>query len=139
MSLFGGVQLVPDATFVFAHHESRHLQLSGSARKRKEDRYPNLCGMGGEARTVVIAGEVGGRWSRKRRFVQYLTQHNVQSASKILQASAQVAYHRRWSSLLSFSAAKAFATSLLERRGDTGAGRRPPSVHEVLGDASHEA
>ena len=63
---------------------------------------------------VVIAGEVGGRWSGETQtFVLCLAQHKAKSAPKILQASAQVAYYRRWSSLMSCSAAKAFATSLL--------------------------
>ena len=87
---------------------------------------------------MVVAGEVGGRWSGETQtFVQCLAQHKAKSAPKILQASAQVACYRRWSSLLSCSAAKAFATSLLERRSDPGAGGRVPSVHEVLGDARH--
>ena len=87
---------------------------------------------------VVIAGEVGGRLSGETQtFVQCLAQHKAKSAPKILQASAQVVYYKRWSSLLSCSAANTFATSLLERRGDPGAGGRVPSVHEVLGDARH--
>ena len=149
LSLFGGVQLALDATLVSAHHGDgtpvrKADTCNGVAlkyvRKRKEDRYPELCGMGGRARLVVIAGEVGGRWSREAQiFLQCLAQHKAQSAPKILQASAQVAYYRRWSSLLSCAAAKAFATSLLERRGDPGAGGRFPSVHEVIGDARHEA
>ena len=40
-------------------------------------------------------------------------------------------------SLLSCSATKAFIISLLERRGDPGAGGRVPSLHEVFGDARH--
>ena len=147
LSLFGGVQLALDATLVSAHHgDGTPLRKADTtngvalrhARKRKEDRYPELCGTGGRARMVVIAGEVGGRWSGETQtFVQCLAQHKAKSAPKILQASAQVACYRRWSSLLSCLAAKAFATSLLERRGDPGAGGRVPSAHEVLGDARH--
>ena len=37
------------------------------ARKRKVARYPELCRADGRARLVVIAGEVGGRWRKKKR------------------------------------------------------------------------
>ena len=116
LSLFGGVQLALDATMVSAHHgDGTPLRKADTcsgvalkhARKRKEDRYPELCGMGGRAKLVVIAGEVGGRWSREAQiFLQCLAQHKAQSAPKMLQASAQVAYYKRWSSLLSCSAAE---------------------------------
>ena len=33
------------------------------ARRRKERTYPELNGAGGRARLVVLAAEVGGRWS----------------------------------------------------------------------------
>ena len=49
-----------------------------------------------------------------------------------------VAWYRRWSSVLMCAAAKAFATFLLEKRGDPGAGGRLPSIQEVLGDARRE-
>ena len=81
---------------------------------------------------VVIAGEVGGRWSGEMQNFRAVFGTNTRRS-----ASAQVACYRRWSSLLSCSAAKAFATSLLERRFDPGAGGRAFSVHEVLGDARH--
>ena len=37
------------------------------ARTRKEDRYPELCGLNGRARLVVVAGEVGRQWSRETK------------------------------------------------------------------------
>ena len=70
LSLFGGVQLALDATLVSAHHgDGTPLRKADTtngvalrhARKRKEDRYPELCGTGGRARMVVIASEVSGR------------------------------------------------------------------------------
>ena len=82
---------------------------------------------------VVIPGEVGGRWSRETKaFLQSVSHGKAQSAPRILKASAQVAWYRRWCNLLACSAAKAVAVSLLEKRGDPGAGGRLPSVHEVL-------
>ena len=87
------------------------------ARKRKEDRYAELCGLEGERVLVVIAGEVGGRWSRETQaFLQCLAHGNG----------------------IALQHAKAFATSLLEQRGDPGAGGHLPSVHEVLADVRRE-
>ena len=40
--------------------------------------------------------------------------------------------------MLACAAAKAFATSLLQRRGDHGAACQIPSLHEVEGDARRE-
>ena len=140
LSLFGGVQLAIDATLVAAHHgDGRPLRRADTedgvalklARKRKVARYPELCRADGRARLVVIAGEVGWRWSRETKtFLQCLAD-KAETAPKILKASVQVAWYRRWSSILTCAAAKAFATSLLERRGDPGAGGRLPSVQEV--------
>ena len=70
--LFGGAQLAVDATLVSplhcdgsarpgaAHTDGAVLAL---ARKRKERTYPELIGRNARARLVVLAGEIGGRWS----------------------------------------------------------------------------
>ena len=100
LSIFGGVL------------DGVALQL---ARRRKEVRFPELSGSHGRARLVVIAGEVGGRWSRETQaFLQSLAHCKAQGAPRILRASAEVAWYRRWCSLLVCSAAKAVAVSLLE-------------------------
>ena len=148
LAIFGGVQLAIDATLVSVHYcDGTPLKKADTmngiaiqhARKRKEDRYPELCGLEGRARLVVIAGEVGGRWSRETQaFLQCLAHGKAQAAPRILRGSAQAAWSRRWSSLLACPSAKAFATSLLEMRGDPGAGGHLPSVHEVLADARRE-
>ena len=71
------------------------------ARRRKEQRYPELSGSNGRARLVVIAGEVGGRWSRETQtFLQCVSHGKAQSAPHILRASAQAAWYRRWCNLL---------------------------------------
>ena len=148
LSIFGGVQLALDATLVSTHHgdgtplrnsdkmDGVALQL---ARRRKEARYPELSGSDGRARLVVIAGEVGGRWSRETQaFLQCLAHCKAQSAPRILWTSAEAAWYRRWCGLLACSAAKAVAVSLLERRGNPGAAGQLPSVQDVLGDARRE-
>ena len=131
LSIFGGVQLALDATLVSTHHgDGTRLRKSDKmdgvalqlARRRTEARYPELSGSHGRARLVVIAGEVGGRWSRETQaFLQSLAHCKVQGALRILRASAEVAWYRRWCSLLACSAAKAVAVSLSERRGNPGA------------------
>ena len=56
------------------------LQL---ARRGKEARYPELSGSHGRARLVVIAGEVGGRWSRETQvFLQSLAHCKAQGAPR---------------------------------------------------------
>ena len=134
LSVFGGVQLVLDATLVSAHHGDgtplrKADNVDGIAlqhvRKRKEDTCPELCELNGRARLVVIAGEVGGRWSPETKaFLQGVAHGKAQAAPRVLRASAQAAWYRRWFSLLACSAAKAVAVSLLERREDPGAGGR---------------
>ena len=66
------------------------------ARRRKEQRYPELL-RGGPERLVVLACEVGGRWSEEARdFVKKLVNCRVQRASPLLRRSTALAWHRRW-------------------------------------------
>ena len=72
LTLFRGAQLAIDATMVSPLHRDgsarrRAAAVDGAAleaaRRRKERTYPELAGDGGRARLVVLAAEVGGRWS----------------------------------------------------------------------------
>ena len=71
LSLFGGAQLAIDATLVSALRGDGTARVGAhtpgaalkAARRRKERTYPELAGEGGRARLLVLAGEVGGRWS----------------------------------------------------------------------------
>ena len=72
LTLFGGCQLALDATLVSPlHGDGTHRRGAditdgaalGEARKDKVRTYPELCRGNGRALLVVIAGEVGGRWS----------------------------------------------------------------------------
>ena len=85
-------------------------------------------GEGGRARLVVLAAEVGGRWSGETAKFFAALDAKAQSCPFILQNRVKAAYVRRWSAVLACSAARAFTTSLLDRWD-------APSVHEVVRDA----
>ena len=74
LPLFGGAQLAIDTTLVSAHHCDGSARRGGAAmdgaalvaaRRRKETTYPELVGPRGRAKLVVLAIEVGGRWSQE--------------------------------------------------------------------------
>ena len=80
------------------------------ARKAKERTYPELVRQG-RARRVVVALEVGGRWSAAAAtFIRLVARHRAQSAPLPVRASAHHAWISRWAALLSTAAMKAFAT-----------------------------
>ena len=93
-SLFGGGQLALDATLVSVLHRDgtakRRADTTNGvalreARVRKERTYPELSGSNGRARLVVIAGEVGGRWSQETKaFLWSLASDKASSAPKVL-------------------------------------------------------
>ena len=72
LPLYGGAQLAVDTTLVSALHcdgtarrgaANRDGVALAEARRRKERTYPELVQPGHRAKLVVLAGEVGGRWS----------------------------------------------------------------------------
>ena len=71
------------------------------ARRLKESTYPELSGEGGRARLVVLAAEVGGRWSEETaQFLRALAKAHAQTAPLILQNRVKAAWLRRWSNVL---------------------------------------
>ena len=84
---------------------------------------------------VTLAGEVGGRWSiETANFLRALEVAKARDATNVMQASVELAWFRRWSSILSCAAAQAFADSLLEVRFAGGAGGDAPSSNDVVWD-----
>ena len=76
LPLFDGAQLAVDTTLVSPLHcdgsarpgaPSSDGVAFSAARQRKERAYPELVGPHRRARLVVLAGEVGGRWSEETR------------------------------------------------------------------------
>ena len=106
-----------------------------AARRRKERTYPELVGPRGRARLVVLAGEVGGRWSAETMsFLSQLAKAKTRHEPHILRQRVQQAWRSRWQAILSCAAAKVFARSLLEMRAAVGADGDTPASHDVLRD-----
>ncbi len=111
--------------------------MDTAARKKREQTYPELLAAR-RCRLVVLAFEVGGRWSDDSLdFVRRLARATARSQPDRLRASAAQAYVHRWSGILAVAAQRAFAASLLELPlaneicwdGDA------PACHDVVADA----
>ena len=99
-----------------------------AARRRKELTYPELTSRNGRTRLVVLACEVGGRWSEEAQdFVRSLARAKARGESPYLRVRARQAWLLRWA-----TAARAFVLSLLERRGGLGADGAIPSCSKVI-------
>ena len=110
-----------------------------TARRRKERRYPELSSQFGRARLVVLACEVGGRWSDETcDFLRHLAKAKVRGEPFPVQRRAEAAWLLRWRVLMACSAAKAFALSLLEARSCVSSDGCVPLTGEVISDARYE-
>ena len=89
--------------------------------RRKERTYPEFLLPGSRARLVVLALETGGRWSSEAlAFVRLLARAKARSKPQLMRKLVEQAWQFRWLSLLGCSAARSFASSLLELRGSGG-------------------
>ena len=140
LCMFGGCHLrMPSQRCTEHTQEGGRRGRSGvEGGRSKEATYPELCRGDGRARLVVIAGEVGGRWSQEtQEFLWCLACEKSKASPKLLQESVRAGWYRRWCCLLACSVAKAVASSLVEQRGSPGSGDQVPSAHEVLSDARY--
>ena len=147
LPLFHGAQVALDTTLVspLRRDGTPHARCAGEdgaallrARRRKERAYPELSGEHGRARLVVLASEVGGRWSAETQsFLRQLAKAKTRHMPRILRTSAKLAWMWRWSMILACASARAFAQSLLERRGTLRHDGPTPSSDEVIGDARY--
>ena len=105
-------------------------------RRRKEAKYHELLSSR-RCRLVVLALEVGGRWSGEATsFIRRLAKAKARGQPALLRRSAQLAYQSRWTGLLSVAAQKAFARTLLELPVDeAGADGAAPALSDVLHEA----
>ena len=93
-----------DATLVSPLHRNGQAQAGAAdedgvvlqrARRRKERVYPELL-QGGAATLVVLAFDVGGRWSRESwNFLRQLVKLRVRRAPPLLRRAAGQGWHRR--------------------------------------------
>ena len=123
LPMFGGAQLAIDTTLVSAlPFPDAHGAALQVARRRKERAYPELAGPHGRARLVVLAGEVEAAGQKGTRdFLNQSARAKVRHEPAVLKRRVQQAWRMRWQAILSCSAAKAFAASLLELGGGSGA------------------
>ena len=130
LPLFHGAQVALDTTLVspLRRDGTPHTRCAVEdgvalmqARRGKERTYPELSGAHGRARLVVLACEVGGRWSSETQpFLRQLAKAKTRHVPPALRTSARLAWLWRWSSILACASARAFAQSLLEGRGAPG-------------------
>ena len=144
LPLFGGAQLAVDTTLVSVLRGDGSARTGAArrdgvtlaaARRAKELRYPELVGRRARARLVVLAVEVGGRWSPEtQQFLSLLARARARAEGWLLRRRAEMAWRLRWGSLLACSVARAVATSLLELPQASGADGETPALHEIERD-----
>jgi len=84
-----------------------------AARQAKERTYPELVG-GARCRLVVLAMEVGGKWSKEATdFLRLLAQARNRSVVPALRKAVVQASIARWSAMLTMAAQAPFAASLI--------------------------
>ena len=147
LPLFGGVQLAVDMTLVSPlhcdgtpHRGAAHVDgaLLARARQRKETTYPELVGPRARARLVVLAGEIGGRWSEETRtFIGLFAKAKSREVPRVLQKRVELSWWFRRGSLLACASARAFAASLLNLHTG-GADGSLPRWDEVVHDMRHD-
>ena len=147
LPLYGGAQLAVDTTLLSAHHcdgtatpGAAHVDGAALvvARRRKERAYPELVGPRSRAKLVVLAGEVGGRWSEETAtFLRLLAVARARSESALMRRRAEQAWRMRWGGMLACAGARAFAASLLEQRSNVGGDGIQPLLSDVLSEFRH--
>ena len=145
LPLWHGAQLAVDTTLVSpvrrngqphpraASEDGRQLAV---ARQRKEQKYHELLASR-RCRLVVVALEVGGRWSEEAlQFVRQLAKAKARAAPALIRASVRAAYLHRWTGSMAVAAQRAFAATLLELPVDDveGVDGEPPALGDVLLD-----
>ena len=103
LPLFGGVQLAVNTTLV-SWHCGKHVFVKSAHTLNSRERVG--------ARLVVLAGEVGCKWSETQDFLCALAEALARSAPPLLKSKIHSAWLRRWCRILACTSAKAFAQCL---------------------------
>ena len=138
LPLWHGSQLAIDTTLVSpltgaAQPRRRGGQYAGAAlhtaRQNKERAYPELAGSN-RCCLVVLAMEVGGRWSPEAvTFLRLIAQTKARETPAPLRHIVVASFIARWSAILTHAVMQAFAASLLNQSADSalsGDGVLPP-------------
>ena len=114
LPLFGETQLAVETTLVSSLRSDgsarrRAVERDGvaleAARQRTERTYPEWVGAHRRARLVVIAIEVGGRWSDETwSFLSQLAKAKDREETRLLGRRVEQAWRLRWGSMLSCAA-----------------------------------
>ena len=107
------------------------------AEERKRRTYPEF-GRQGRCRLVVLALEVGGRWSSATQtFLRALARGRALASPSSSRAALAHALQRRWSQMLSVAAHTALSSSFLELPATAVpcAGALTPPLAEIVADA----
>ena len=146
LPLWGGAQLAVDTTLVCPVRRNGTPQPGAAttdgaqlrtARTRKEQKYHELLASR-RCRLVVLALEVGGRWSEEAvSFVRLLAKAKARTVPLLVRPAAKAAFFHRWTGILAVAAQRAFAATLLELPVDDAGGvdGDEPVLEAVLGDA----
>ena len=150
VTTLGGRQLAVDTTLVSPFtREGRPRRRNGryagaalqDARRNKERVYRELVASG-RCRLMVLASEIGGRWSQETcTFLRLLASHRARQTPQILQQAVSTALLHRWSAMLTHAAAAtAYAASLQGSDGasETNVEGTPPSFSELLAQTPPE-
>ena len=148
LPLWSGAQIALDTTMVspLTGRGQPHPRTSSEngcqltlARQRKERKYPELLA-NGRCKLVVLAIEVGGRWSPEAAsFISSLAEAKSRETPENIRNSVRAAWQYRWSSMISCAAQKALAASLLEETLMNAQNIDGATTHfqEVWEDSSH--
>ena len=125
--LFGGAQLAVDTTMVspLRGDGSPHRGVAErdgvvlvAARRRKERTYPELMALRSRAKLVVLAMEVGGRWSPEAlTFIRLLARAKARHEPNLMRERVEQAWRMRWCSLCCCPRARHVALGIEGFRG----------------------
>ena len=117
---------------------TRSGAVLAQVRRDKGVTYCELRGSNGRARLVVLACEVGGRWSTETQdFLRHLGKAKVRLEPAVLRHSAVLSWVRRWGMILACAASRSLARSLFQVRPGLGVGGPTPTTSEVMTESRH--
>ena len=108
---------------------------TAEARRRKCRTYPELAGLHGRARLVVLEVEVGGLWSHETQsFLSQLAKAKARGETELMRRRAEQSWRLRWGSFLACTVAQAVASAMLELPSARGADGDIPAPQDVERD-----